>query len=370
MYSSIYTHGLGPHDEEKNEEKMPLFRRGLNNLKQTLRHPHAVPSALILISMLSFAANIAFGYLSFVKAGYEPVVSEALTSFQPELSNIDTEEPYEPPNFTPSVHFKAIDNLPTLKLSAQSYVVADAETGEVILESEADKVYPIASVTKFLTAIVSRENIDANHLAVVSKNSFNTYGSEGGLASGEKIKVSDLYYPLLIESSNDAAEVLADDFGREEFLRLLNAKAGLLQMTSTSFSDPSGLSPLNVSSAHDLTKLALYIYKDYQDLLDITRVKQYSILGHTWVNKNLFLAYPNFIGGKNGFINEAKKTTVSYFKVFFRGIEKDSKAIDRPIVVVLLRSNERDRDTALLLAYVARNIKYIPDNIDNNDSKI
>jgi D-alanyl-D-alanine carboxypeptidase len=347
---------LGPHQEEAPKEPS-AFAKKAAVARKALFTTRQIPSALILLALLSFGANFVFGYLSLVKKETQPIVAdEPVNTF---LGSDDGAHTLVPPPFASSTHFSLVENPPSLKLSAESYLVADAETGEIILEKNPDQVFPIASVTKLMTAIVAKEQIDLHHVTTVTDSSYNTYGAEGGLARGEKILVSDLFYPLLIESSNDAAEVLADDYGRNNFLALLNQKASQLGMESTYYQDPSGLSSNNVSTARDLAKLALYVRIAYPEFLDITRVKQYSIYEHTWKNENFFLTYPNFLGGKNGFINEAKKTTLSYFKVFFRGSSPESKAIDRPIVIVLLRSDDRNKDAALLLSYISKNIRYV-----------
>jgi D-alanyl-D-alanine carboxypeptidase len=351
-YSSE-TH-LGPHNFLEPEKESGVISRLVEKTKDEAMRPHRVSSALIMIALLSFGANFSFAYQSFVRQGLEPELY-----VKSGLGSDDGSMVGQPPRFVPSTHYQAIENPPPLNLSAESYLIADAETGEIIFEKEADTQHPMASVTKFMTAIIAREHIDSHHEITISKESLNSYGTEGGLVAGEKILVSDLYYPLLIESSNDAAEVLADDFGRESFLDLLNERAADLTMYSTMYKDPSGLSPDNLTSAHDLTKLGLYVFSAYPELLDVTRVKQYGILGHTWINSNLFLTYPNFLGGKNGFINESKKTTLSFFRVNFRGSDPLSKAVDRPLVLVLLKSNDRDSDAALLLSYVTRNIRYV-----------
>ncbi len=341
---------LGPHDDY-GQTIPPKKRRSLGSFVPAKLHTFS--SALILIALVSFSGNLAFAYMSFVKQGLDPEI------IPQQLGSDDAES--HVPVISPSVHFKSIEKPAALTLTAQSYLVADAETGEIILEKDADKPYPMASVSKLLTAIVAREQIDSRHIATVSKNSYNTYGSEGDLSSGEKILVSDLYYPLLIESSNDAAEVLADDFGREKFMTLINQKAAALGMYSTSYEDPSGLSPLNVSTSHDLAMLGLHIYAEYPELLDITRIKEYSIYSHAWANSNVFLTYPNFLGGKNGFTNEARRSTLSFFKVFLRGSDENSKAESRPLLIVLLRSSDRDKDVSALLSFVTRNIRYESD---------
>ncbi len=360
----MYTPGpttLGPHDERTDAiyPKSSYLKRTIHETKEAFSHPHYVSSALILIALVSFAGNVAFGYLNVINQGYNPEIIQIAQSAEQKLGSDDDHVIEEPPNFSPSIHFESITKLATLKVSALGYVVADAETGEIIIEKNADTPYPIASVSKVTTAIVAREHIDPRHFAEVTKEARNAYGTEGELSVGEKILVNDLYYPLLIESSNDAAEVLAYDFGRDDFMKLMNDKASALGMYSTFYEDPSGLSPNNISTAHDLTKLGLYVFSSYPELLDITRVREYSIFSHNWVNKNHYLTYPHFIGGKNGFINEAKKTTLSYFKVNFKGRDATETPVERPLMIVLLKSNDRNKDAALLLAYVSKNIRYV-----------
>lgn len=340
---------LGPHEGEKE------IRRSAPRPKRFAIGTHQIPAALILVALMSFGGNMAFGYLSLVNKSLDSEMAPRTGV----LGSDDTDT-LVPPILVPSTHFVSVPRPSVLKLRSESYLVIDAETGEIILEKDADAPHPMASISKLMTAIVTKEQIDLHHVAVVTDDSYNTYGSEGELSRGEKIIVSDLLYPLLIESSNDAAEVLADDYGRGNFIDLLNQKAAALGMSNTHYDDPSGLSPFNVSTARDLGILALYIRQSYPEFLDITRVKEYAILDHTWKNENYFLTYPNFLGGKNGFINEARKTTVSYFKVFFRGEDPSSRVVERPIVVVLLRSADRNKDMADMLSYVSKNIRYVP----------
>jgi D-alanyl-D-alanine carboxypeptidase len=240
-------------------------------------------------------------------------------------------------------------NLPNM--SSRAFLAADLQTGEIILERNEGLIAPIASVTKLMTAVVAKENIDMQKIAIVSRDSYNTYGTQGELRLGEKIKVYDLMYPLLMESSNDAAEVIADayDKGHEEFMVLMNKKAVELGMTDTYYEDPSGLNPKNVSSIRDLLKLGRYIYEKHPELYSMTRVRQYAILKHTWFNQNRFLNYDTFLGGKNGYIDEAKKTTVSLFDVTM------AKGGKRPVVVVILRSDDREGDAVKIINFLKKN---------------
>jgi D-alanyl-D-alanine carboxypeptidase len=237
------------------------------------------------------------------------------------------------------------------KLSARSFLAADLHTGEIIIEQNENLIAPIASVTKLMTGTVVQENMDSQKLAIVSRDSYNTYGTQGELLLGEKIKVYDLMYPLLMESSNDAAEVLADAYngGHDAFMALMNKKAAELGMNDTYYEDPSGLNPKNVSTVRDLLKLGRYVYKKHPNLFSTTQVKQYSILKHTWFNQNQFLKYNTFQGGKNGYIDEAKKTTVSIFDVTM------ARGGNRQVMIVILKSDDREGDALKIINFLKKN---------------
>ena len=135
-----------------------------------------------------------------------------------------------------------------LKVSADAYLVGDLNTGEVILSKNSNKEYPIASISKLMTALVATEIPNANETASVSKTALATYGTNGNFRTGEKIKTGELLYPLLLESSNDAAEILAEHFGRENFIKKMNQEAQRLSMSKTTYEDPSGLFTNNIST--------------------------------------------------------------------------------------------------------------------------
>lgn len=243
------------------------------------------------------------------------------------------------------------------KITALSYLVADIKTGEVILEKNSTTTYPLASVSKLMTALVATENMDLKKYAIVSRDSYNTFGAEGNLDLGEKIKLSDLMYPLLMESSNDGAEVIADQYGHPEFLQLMNKTAAILGMKNTYYEDPSGLSPKNVSTVNDQFKLAQYIYDNYPSIFDTTLVKIFKVRNHTWTNRNAMLNISTFIGGKNGFIDESKQTNVSLFNIPML------KGGTRVVAVIELKSPDRTTDARKLLDFVSKNVVYTPRDI-------
>ncbi len=253
-------------------------------------------------------------------------------------------------NRAPQYRLNDISHFPTL--SAKSFLVADLKTGEIIKESQDVGVYPLASVSKLMTGVIAYEQMDPKQMATVSRSSYNTFGTEGELLLGETIRVSDLMYPLLMESSNDGAEVLADSYGHDKFMSEMNKKAHALGMNDTYYNDPSGLDPKNVSNVEDQFKLARYIYEKDPVIFDLTRVRQFEILNHRWYSKNAMLNIDSFIGGKNGFIDESKQTTTCLFDI------QMAKGGKRKIAIMLLRTSDREGDVVKILNFLKKNGYY------------
>lgn len=239
-----------------------------------------------------------------------------------------------------------------LKISAEAYIVGDLDIGEIILAKNQDKKFPIASISKLMTASVAKELSSEKDITKVTKKALDTYGENGNLKIGEKIKIRDLIYPLLLESSNDAAEVLAQHFNRNIFLNKMNKMAENLQMSNTYFSDPSGLSIKNQSTVSDMFKLTGYLKLNNKELLDITTKKSFSIKGHTWFSNNQFLHEDGYMGGKSGYTDPAKQTVVSTFSLKLG--ENDT----RPIAIVLLQSKDRQKDVLNIVNYLKKNVYY------------
>ncbi|MEO8637425.1 MAG: serine hydrolase [Candidatus Taylorbacteria bacterium] len=239
-----------------------------------------------------------------------------------------------------------------LKTTAFSYVAADLDSGEIFLEKNKDEVLPIASVTKLVTAYVSLQNLKQDEIITIPKSATDTYGETGELKSGEKIRVGDLLYPLLFESSNDAAETLARIHGRVAFLDAMNEAVLAMGATHTAFSDASGLSPRNTSTSLDLFKIAEFIYKKEKIIFDITKLSSYTTKTHTWTNSALFLRVPSYLGGKNGYTDEADRTAVSLWNI------PQKNGVNRNVVVVVLKSEDRNTDIAAIVNYLAENFTF------------
>ena len=237
-----------------------------------------------------------------------------------------------------------------IPLSAEAFLVADIETGEVVIQKNPHAVLPIASVTKLMTALVSLENLNQSDLTTVTKEAYQTYSKAGRLNLNEKIKVGDLLYPLLLESSNMSAEVIARDRNRNQFIALMNQKAQTLGLAQTHYEDPSGLSENNVSSASDLFALSQYIYRTKKYIFDLTKKATIQAGPHRWRNVNNLYTLDYYLGGKNGYTNEAGRTLVALFSLPLSEFEQ------RTVALVLLKSNDRKTDTTQLIKFLVNNV--------------
>jgi len=147
------------------------------------------------------------------------------------------------------------------KLRSAVALVQDAESGETLYEKNADTILPIASITKLMTAIVVLERgLDLEQSVAVSAEDLKSTRSSrvrGRLRSGSVLTRDELLLLMLMASENRAAAALARSYpgGTEAFVAAMNAEAARLGLHDTRFSDPTGLSPDNVSSAQDLAGL-------------------------------------------------------------------------------------------------------------------
>ncbi|MEK9177900.1 MAG: serine hydrolase [Patescibacteria group bacterium] len=227
------------------------------------------------------------------------------------------------------------------RVTADGYIVKNLTVGgSVVIEHNSDKSMPIASLSKLVTAIVARQLIDPNKKITLTKEITATYGNTAQFRTGETFLAKDLYYPLLMISSNDAAEAFARNYGRKAFLQSMNDFVQSIGAYRTYFADPSGLSPDNVSTANDLAIILNWIRLNDPEILNITKLKAKNIKLHTWVNPTHFLSWSNYLGGKNGYTPEANRTGVALFTM---GSRKNV------YVIVVLGSAMRDADMVKLL---------------------
>lgn len=226
-------------------------------------------------------------------------------------------------------------------LTSGNYLVADLDSGFVFAEENSDKERPIASITKLMTALVIAENINLKKSITVKEWMLNGYGSSDNLIENDILRVIELFYPLLVESSNNAAIVMSYFLGKEQTLNLMNEKAKSILMPNTVFADTSGYDPGNISTAQDLFYLARYIKNNRPPIFEITRGEDVPSFGavkfdidEMW-NKNVFSTDATFIGGKTGFIKESKYNGLFVFRF------KTKDNIERNIAIILLGSKRQ-----------------------------
>jgi len=194
-----------------------------------------------------------------------------------------------------------------------------------------------------MTATIATENINLNKTITLQQEMLTPLGYSPSLYLGLNVSAQNLIKASLIQSTNDAAFSLTYFLESGKFLNLMNQKAKELGMINTVFYDPHGLSPTNNSTASDLTKLLTYIYKNHPEILTITKDNNFWLPDQSgrllrFKNVNNFYDFPEFIGGKTGYIPEAKQTIAGIFIIN-----------GKPKAVVLLYSNNRQNDILSIL---------------------
>jgi len=145
------------------------------------------------------------------------------------------------------------------EVRSSAALVVDAGDSSVLFARGDDAAVPIASITKLMTALVvldARQPLD-ELITITVADRDSARGSPSRLGVGTRLSRGELLHLALMSSENRAAQALGRNYpgGLTQFVRAMNAKAKTLDMTSSRFADPTGLSSGNVASARDLVKL-------------------------------------------------------------------------------------------------------------------
>ena len=195
----------------------------------------------------------------------------------------------------------------------------DLDSGRILYEKNANQKRLIASITKIMTAIVAIEEGDLTEKITVGEEVLSMYGTNIYVEVGEKMKLRDLLYGLLLRSGNDASVVIAKAIAgsEEKFVNLMNKKAQEIGMKNTIFKNPHGLDEEteNYSTAYDMALLSKYAYKN-KTYRNIVSTDKYEVSTgkktYLWYNRNkLLTTYEYCTGGKNGYTPRAGKTLVT-----------------------------------------------------------
>jgi D-alanyl-D-alanine carboxypeptidase len=248
---------------------------------------------------------------------------------------------------------KSVVVTPSDGISALAYIAANVLTDKVYAERNAKQVLPIASMSKLVTAFAATDMLPATTSITITKEEASAPPDGSGIGEGETYTLEEILYPLLLDSSNIAAEALASTTDRMNFLELMKSYAWEIGMSTAYFADPSGVDPHNRASAKDLFALAKYLYKFRPDILALTRVVSISTAtttehdSHDFVSIHPFVTDPNFIGGKTGRTPEAGDTMLTIMRIN-----------DQPIAIIVLGSKYDGRadDTRKIIELVKKSI--------------
>lgn len=248
--------------------------------------------------------------------------------------------------------------VPEPEISAKSAIVFNFKqdnSNNILFKKNAEQILPVASLTKLMTAIVALENYDPEDIIKISKDSVDIDGNNGGLINGEELKVKDLLYIMLVESSNDAAMALAEDGTKinfDTFIYQMNRKAKEMDLRNTQFIEPIGLDSLNQSTAGEIAIIAEHALK-IPLIFEILKTPQTTIFSidkkfiHNIINTNKLLGkIPQLIGGKTGFTEEAGGCMVT--------ISNISNLFNNYLITVVLASSQREDDTSTLIDWAQK----------------
>lgn len=200
----------------------------------------------------------------------------------------------------------------------EAAVLMEEDTKRVLVSKNMNKKKLIASTTKIMTAVLAIESGKMNKTIKVTDKVLEAYGSNIYLSIGEKMKLEDMVYGLMMQSGNDAALMISEYLGGEEkFVEKMNKKAKEIGMKNTVFTNPHGLDEKseNYSTAYDMALLMRYANSDSL-FRKITCCKKHTVKTsdktYAWSNKNkLLYTYKYTTGGKTGFTKKARRTLVT-----------------------------------------------------------
>lgn len=264
-------------------------------------------TSIIISLIISVILNIGFlNQADFVNVVYGKVLGDS------EIAPANHLEPAKrlPRNLNLPAKKPAAGNL---EISATSSAVIDCKSDAVLFGKQKDQIWPIASITKLIAALVFLEHNPGWDAIYQIKAGDKQEGGRIYLFTGEKVKVKDLFYFSLVGSDNTAAMALVRSTGLsdEEFINKMNEKARALGLNNTHFADPVGLSDGNVSTAKEIAALAGAAFAN-EDIsgASLTKAYEFETLGGRKKKINntdaLLDIFPQngikILGGKTGYI--------------------------------------------------------------------
>lgn len=261
------------------------------------------------------------------------------------------------PNSAPTLNLTSYPYIPeniTPQITAESALIFDDSAKVILYEKKPLLRFSMASTTKIMTALVALEYFKKTDILTAQKSY--REGAVVGFLPGEQLLFEDMLYALLLPSANDAAFIIAENYpgGLENFVARMNKKAAELKLFYTHYSDPSGLDDDgNYTTIGDLSKLASHALKN-EEFTKIMATKKKVIISvnlkntYTLLNLNRLLGENGVIGMKTGYTQGAGEVLVT------TKIEKG-----HTFIIVVLKSEDRFRDTEILMRYINDNVKFV-----------
>ena len=236
------------------------------------------------------------------------------------------------------------------RLTARAAIIVDATSGEVIWDRNGSEPLPPASTTKIMTAILAIESGRLDETVRVSEHAAETAPSKINLKPGQRLRVRSLLYALLLNSANDAADVIAEGLAGSEgdFADLMNAKARQIGATTAHFVNPHGLTaPGHRASARDLALIFRYGLRlpTFREVLG-TRSTEVAVEAPSvhWISlhshNRLLTGYTYPVIGKTGYTRPARRC-------FVGAASQD----DRELIIAILGATDLWGDARRLFGY-------------------
>ena len=235
-------------------------------------------------------------------------------------------------------------------IQARTAILIDYHSEEILFELEPDaQIYP-ASMTKIMTAIVAIDLIKKNKLSLddkftISENAWRL--SQAGYSSmfimiNDQVSVEDLLKGIIIASGNDACVALAEGIAgsEENFSQMMNEKAGEIGMTSTNFTNSSGINdPNNISTVRDIALMSKHLIKNYPDFYELFKEKTF-----TW----------DRTGGDP--IKQGNRNPLLYKNVGVDGVKTGYLAVEKYSLASSMKKNDR-RVIAVASGFDTKNLR-------------
>lgn len=221
-------------------------------------------------------------------------------------------------------------------LTSQSALIFNNKTGEILYQKNADRVMPIASISKLMSAMVVLDaRLDMNERITITSDEIDRLKGTGSrLAVGTTLTRGELLHLSLMSSENLATHALGRTYpgGMSAFVAAMNAKAQSLGMHSSRFYEPTGLNFQNVSTANDLNRMVAAASK-----YPLIRKNTTSNYGSVWTaNGRQNYKNSNALVREGSWNIELQKT--GYIREAGRSMVVKANVQNQPITIVLLNS--------------------------------